>query len=54
MAGEGRPAIPNIRTSNLVTIDIETIWQDRSQIEVLQSTRLTEMLRTIIPHSGAE
>lgn len=51
MAGEGRPAIPNIRTSNLVTIDIETIWQDRSQIEVLQSTRLTEMLRTIIPRN---
>lgn len=34
-----------------MTIDIETIWQDRSQIEALQSTRLTEMLRTIIPRN---
>ncbi|MEZ6035062.1 MAG: AMP-binding protein [Planctomycetaceae bacterium] len=34
-----------------MTIDIESIWQDRSQIEALQSTRLTEMLRTIIPRN---
>ena len=34
-----------------MTIDIETIWQDRSQIEALQSARLTEMLRTIIPRN---
>lgn len=34
-----------------MTIDIEHIWQDRSQIEALQSTRLTEMLRTIIPRN---
>ena len=34
-----------------MTIDIETIWQDRSQIEARQSMRLTEMLRTIIPRN---
>jgi len=38
-------------TSLLVTIDIETIWQDRSQIEALQSQRLVEMLQTIIPRN---
>ena len=34
-----------------VTVDIETIWQDRSQIEAIQSQRLTEMLREIIPRN---
>ena len=34
-----------------VTVDIETLWQDRSQIEALQSQRLITMLQTIIPRN---
>jgi phenylacetate-CoA ligase len=34
-----------------VTVDIETLWQDRSQIEALQSQRLVELLHTIIPRN---
>ena len=34
-----------------MTIDIETIWQDRSQIENMQSQRLVEMLQAIIPRN---
>ena len=34
-----------------MTVEIETIWQDRSQIEVIQSQRLGEMLQTIIPRN---
>jgi phenylacetate-CoA ligase len=34
-----------------VTVDIEAIWQDRSQIAALQSQRLIEMLQAIIPRN---
>ena len=34
-----------------MTIDIEPIWKDRSQIEAMQSRRLVEMLQTIIPRN---
>ena len=34
-----------------MTVDIETLWQDRSQIEALQSQRLVELLHTIIPRN---
>ncbi len=34
-----------------MTVEIETIWQDRSQIEALQSQRLVEMLQAIIPRN---
>lgn len=34
-----------------MTIDIETIWKDRSQIEAMQSQRLVEMLQAIIPRN---
>ncbi len=34
-----------------MTVDIETLWQDRSQIEAMQSKRLVEMLQTIIPRN---
>ena len=34
-----------------MTVDIETLWQDRSQIEALQSQRLITMLQTIIPRN---
>ncbi len=34
-----------------MTVDIETIWQDRTQIEAMQSQRLVEMLQTIIPRN---
>ncbi len=35
----------------IVTVDIETLWQDRSQIEAIQSLRLVEMLRAIVPRN---
>lgn len=34
-----------------MTVDIETLWQDRKQIEALQSERLTALLRAIIPRN---
>jgi len=34
-----------------VTIDIESVWQDRSQIKAIQSQRLIELLQTIIPRN---
>lgn len=34
-----------------MTVEIETIWRDRSQIEAIQSQRLSEMLQTIIPRN---
>ena len=34
-----------------MTVDIETVWQDRSQIEAMQSRRLVEMLQAIIPRN---
>lgn len=34
-----------------VTVDCESLWQDRAQIEALQSQRLVEMLTTIIPRN---
>jgi len=34
-----------------VTIDIESVWQDRSQIKAIQSQRLVELLQTIIPRN---
>lgn len=34
-----------------MTIDIETIWKDRSKIEAMQSQRLVEMLQAIIPRN---
>ncbi|MDA1231121.1 MAG: AMP-binding protein [Planctomycetota bacterium] len=34
-----------------MTIEIATIWQDRSRIEAIQSQRLVEMLRAIIPRN---
>ncbi len=34
-----------------MTIDIEAIWKDRSQIEARQSQRLVEMLQAIIPRN---
>lgn len=34
-----------------MTVDIEAIWQDRSQIAALQSQRLIEMLQAIIPRN---
>ena len=30
---------------------MESLWQDRTQIEAMQSQRLVEMLRTIIPRN---
>ena len=43
--------LATIWISFLVTIDIETLWRDRSQIEDIQSQRLVEMLQTIIPRN---
>ncbi|HQX48786.1 MAG TPA: AMP-binding protein [Planctomycetaceae bacterium] len=34
-----------------MTIDIESVWQDRSQIKAIQSQRLIELLQTIIPRN---
>lgn len=34
-----------------MTVDIETLWQDRTQIEAIQSQRLVELLQTIIPRN---
>lgn len=34
-----------------VIVDIETLWQDRSRIEEIQSQRLAELLQTIIPRN---
>lgn len=34
-----------------MTIDIESVWQDRSQIKAIQSQRLVELLQTIIPRN---
>lgn len=34
-----------------MTVDIEAIWQERSQIEAMQSQRLVVMLQTIIPRN---
>ncbi len=34
-----------------VAVDIESVWQDRSQIKAIQSQRLVELLQTIIPRN---
>ena len=34
-----------------VTVDFETIWQDRAQIQETQSRRLVELLQTIVPRN---
>lgn len=34
-----------------MTVDIESLWQDRTQIEAMQSNRLVEMLQTIVPRN---